>query len=232
MAYKTLSGKKAKLFQGVREAIQDTGALEANKWFEIVSVAETGSSLPTIGGSTAIFRSPDTGSANGITLAAGDSVYPLDMSRFCKVDANVSAEEGTIDVTDDCEDGYNAMILDGYATISGDISGFVKVDEETGALVTSVEDIFNRFFDVISDDGDGAYTYSPRENEKFILQVVLNEDAEVGEIQNSLMIPVLLTSFATGAGLKDAQKRDLNWTKGQGLTSLYKRTVASAADEV
>ena len=150
MTPKTLSGKKAKLFQASREALQDTGDLAANKWFEIVSVAETGSALPDIGGPTGIFRSPDVGSLNTITLAAGDSVYPLDMSRFCKVDANVSAEEGTIDVTDDCEGPYNAMILDGYATISGDISGFVKIDEETGALVVAVEEVFNRFFDVVN----------------------------------------------------------------------------------
>jgi hypothetical protein len=47
-------------------------------------------------------------------------------------------------------------------------------------------------------------------------------------VQNWLIVPVLLSSLGTGAGLKDAQKRDLSWSKAQGWASLYQRTVFAA----
>lgn len=229
MASKTLTGKKAKLFLGAKGALVDTGTLDANALYIIETIAETASALPSLGGVGAIFRSPDV-SASAITLAAGDSVYPLSQDRNCKTDLNISFEEGTIDITDDCENGYNAMILDGYVTISGDFNGFMKIDEETGAIVTGIQDIFGKFIDVVTDDSNGVYTYTTRDNDTVYLEVLLNEDAKVGDVQNWLFVPIIMSSFSTGGGLKDATSRNISWTKADGPASLYLRTVGSSAD--
>lgn len=223
MGYESLSGLKTMAMKATRGVAVITGALDPNVWYEIKAVAATGSTLP-IGEVSGVFRSPDT-TSTAITLAVGDEVYPLTLDQVCKTDAEITAEEGTIDVTDDCENGFNAMILDGYKTISGTLNGFLKFDDETGELVTGASEIMSRFFNVVSDDGEGSYVVTAASNEKFLLFMALNKDAGVGDVQNWLIIPVLLSSLGTGSGLKDAQKRDLSWTKAQGYVSLYKRTV-------
>ena len=230
MGAETLSGVKTLVQKATRGTLVDTGDLDPNVWFEIESVGAS-TALP-IGEITAVFKSPDAGSLNKIALSTGDAVYPLTLEKICKTDAEVTLEEGTIDVTDDCENGYNASIFDGYKAISGTLNGFTKFDDATGELVTNVKEIMGKFFNIVEDDADGTYSVSPAKNEVFILFMCLNKDAKTDEKQNWLIVPALLTSFGTGAGLKDAQKRDLSWTKGQGYASLYIRTVGSTADEL
>jgi hypothetical protein len=227
MGDKTFSGRKTIAFKATKGSVVDTGALDANAWYEINAIASSGSTLPTGLPVTGVFKTPDT-SAIAITLGSGDEVIPLTLERICKTDAEINCEEGTIEVTDDCEEGFTAMILDGYKSISGTLNGFLKYDEVTQSIATGVADILGRFFNVVTDDGEGTYSVTSASNEAFILFTCLNKDAAVGQIQNWIILPVLLSSLATGAALKDAQKRDLSWVKAQGYASLYKRTVFSA----
>ena len=222
----SLSGAKTVAFQAQKgtEVVGD-GIIELapNAWYEISAVASTGSVLP-IGEISAVFKTPDT-TSTALVPIVGDKVYPLTLNRVCKTDAEVTLEEGTIDVTDDCENGFNASILDGYKTISGTLNGFLKFDEATGVLVDGAKDIFGRFFNIVTDDGEGTYSVTPVENESVLLFMLLNKNAKVGMVQDWIIVPALISSFGTGAGLKDAQKRDLSWTKAQGYTSMYERTV-------
>jgi hypothetical protein len=229
MAAISLSGAKTAAFKATRgTAVVGNGilALTANTFYEISAVATTGSTLP-IGAVSAIFKSPDT-SSTALKPAIGDIVYPLTLERICKTDAEVSLEEGTIDVTDDCENGFNASILDGYRSISGSLNGFLKFDEVTGVLLDGTKDLFGRFFNMVEDNGLGVYTVKPAENERLLLFILLNNNVKVGDTQNFIIVPALLNSMGTGAGLKDAQKRDIAWTKAQGYCSLYQRKVFAA----
>ena len=117
--------------------------------------------------------------------------------------------------------------IDGYKDISGTLNGFLKFDDETGQIVDSSKDILSRFFNTVEDDGAGSYTVTPVNNEKILLFILLNNNASLGDVQNWIIVPALITSLSTGSGLKDAQKRDLNWVKAQGYTSLYQRTAFS-----
>ena len=223
----SLSGAKTYANQSVRGvAIIAAADTVANTWYEIKSVGATAVTALPIEKVGAVFRSPD--GATQITLAVGDSCYPLTLSRLCKTDADISFEEGVIDVTDDCEDGFNANILDGYKSISGTLNGFAKFDDSTGELSTGTADIFKRFINVVTDDSAGAYVEVAASNEKLLLFILLNRNAAVGDVQNWLIVPALISALGTGAGLKDAQKRDLTWSKAQGYTSLYQRTVVAA----
>ena len=228
MADISLSGAKTYAYESVRGVkITAPGAIAANAWFEVAAFAASSSGLP-IEKVGVVFRSPDTGSLNPVTLVSGDEVYPLTLTRICKTDADVNFEEGTIDVTDDCESGFVAMILDGYKKISGTLNGFAKFDDDTQELATETEALFNRFINVVDDDGDGTYTETVADNAPFILFILLNRNAAATEIQNWLIVPAILTNLGAGAGLKDAQKRDLTWEKSQGYTSLYQRTTFAA----
>ena len=44
---------------------------------------------------------------------------------------------------------------------------------------------------------------------------ILNNDAKEGDIQNYLIIPANFSSLSSGAALKDAQKRDISWSKAE-----------------
>jgi len=229
MAKVVLSGVKTMVtFASKGALVEGDGltALQPNTWYQINTVATSGSGLPT-DIETALFETPDSTSATEITPATGDSVYPLTLKKICKTDAEVSAEEGTIEVTDDCEEGYVANILDGFANITGSLNGFMKYDEATGEIVETVEDVLGRFFAIVKDDADGNYIFNERENESLLLFMLLNKNAKVGQVQNWFIIPVLLNSLSTGAGLKDAQKRDIAWVKAQGFASQYQRTVGT-----
>lgn len=229
MADKAINGAKAIANLSTKGTLvvgDGIAALAANSWFQISTIAASGSTLP-IGELTAVFKTPDT-TATAITPIVGDDVYPITLDRICKTDADVTYEEGTIEVTDDCEEGFVAMILDGFKNISGSLNGFAKFDETTGALSTSTLDIFKRFVNVVEDDGEGVYTETKSSNESVLLFILLNKNAAVGEVQNWLIVPAIISGLGSGAGLKDAQKRDLTWTKAQGYVSLYKRTVFAA----
>lgn len=220
-----LSGAKAYAALSTRGAAVDTGALDPNAWYEIKEVGAS-SALP-IEVITAVFETPDTGETP-ITLASGDEVYPLTITQICKTDADVSFEEGTIDVTDDCENGFVAEILDGFKKISGTLNGFSKFDDDSGTLETNTLALFQRFINLVTDDGTGTYVVTPASNEAVILFILLNKNAAVDDIQNWIILPVILSALGSGAGLKDAQKRDITWTKAQGYPSLYQRTVFAA----
>ncbi|MHA1169713.1 MAG: hypothetical protein ACTSRU_17935 [Candidatus Hodarchaeales archaeon] len=224
MADKSISGKYGFVYQGSQNSIVDTGALDPNVWCRVLTVgASTALPVETIG---QVFETPDT-SSTAITLAVGDSVEVLDQTRRCKTEVSISGEEGTIDVTDDCS-SFTSMILDGFPTLSGSIGSFVKFDEITEAITAVGLDVFSRFFDVLEDDGEGVYTFTERANEPLTLFYCLNSDAKVGEVQNWVIIPVLISGFSGGAGNKDAQKSDLTFTKAEGPATFYKRTVFAA----
>jgi hypothetical protein len=226
-----LSGAKTIAYKAARGTLLEgdgvTVLTTANTWYEIAAKKATGSELPEDLPVTGIFKSPDTGGTQ-ITLADGDDVYPLTLTQMCKTDAEVTCEEGLVDVTDDCEEGFTANILDGYKNITGSLNGFLKFDDETGEIATGAADILGKFFNVVTDDGAGTYVVTAAANEKFLLFICLNKNAAATGVQNWLIVPVLLSSLGTGAGLKDAQKRDLSWSKAQGWASLYQRTVFAA----
>jgi len=161
MAMKSKSGLQSVVF-GVTKGtliVGDAGTdLADDSWFMIDSVAATGSELPFADEDVVIGRVFKTGlTAAAITPAVGDNVYPLTFTKVCKTDASISTEKGTLDVTDDCEAGYNAYITDGYSDISGSLNGFLKFDDGTGDLGATQEAWLNKFFDIQTDDEPGFH---------------------------------------------------------------------------
>ena len=234
MAPKSKSGKVAVLYNDVLGTLlvgDASTALPANTWYKIAAVAASGSVLPFSGidGISAVGRVFQTGTvASAITPIVGDDVYPITRTKICKVDASVSTEKGTINVTDDCEDGYNAYLTDGYSDISGSISAFMKFDDIAGGLATSSKVFLGQFFDIATDDGAGVYTLTPKSDADLYLDILMNSDqSATGQIQVWMSIPVILTGVTTDKPLKGVQNLDSNYQKGQGPASIYERTLNS-----
>lgn len=226
--YKSKSGKQAILFSATRGTlIEGNGAtpLANNSWFIVNAYAGT-TALPFEDGNSTvgrIFKSPDAG--NAITPAIGDDVYPITLTKICKVDASVSTEKGTIDVTDDCEQGYNAMIVDGFTDVSGSISGFKKFGVPGGSLATVQKGFLERFFDIQEDDGAGTYTLTAKNDDDIYIATLENSDqAAETDIQVWMMVPAILSGLTMDKPLKGVQNFDITWSKAQGPACYYLRT--------
>lgn len=228
---KSKSGKQAILFNAAKGTLVEgdgSTALAANSWYQINATAAEGvTELPL--GPGYIFKTPDA--LNTITPAVGDDVYPLTLTKICKADASISNEKGTIDVTDDCEEGYNAYIVDGYTDISGSISAFLKFNEPGGGIQASQEDYLNRFFDIVEDDGAGEYILTAKNDDDIILAILNNGDQiSEGDKQVWIIVPAILTGITTDKPLKGVQNFDSNWNKAQGPASVYVRTTNASED--
>ena len=125
-----LIGKNAYIFLdsfSQANLIAGTGAnstIVSTKYF--IYKKGAGSNLPGFEGS--FFQAPKMGITQ-LVLVADDSVLPLNPKRFCKTSADISFEQGVIDISDDCTPG--ASMLDGVVKVSGSFSGFYSEDEAT-----------------------------------------------------------------------------------------------------
>lgn len=221
------SGAKMTVYKGeLGTLVVGTGSntLTANKYYTIAEKATSASGLPAEFPIGYTFCTPDA-SSTAITLAVGDKVYPVGDEQLCKTDCEYSIEEGVIDTTDDCDYGYVTEIPDGFVKISGSINGHLRFLDSNGELASVVDTIMNRFLDIVTDNGAGDYTLAPKNNEKFVIRITLNNDAKVGDVKNEIIMQAYFTTVASGAGLKDVEKMDLSWVKADGPAVQYKRTV-------
>jgi len=189
---------------------------EAGTWYRIIDKGE-GSAIPFYQGFP--FRAPASGEQ--LALVPGDRVYPLAPARFCKTTASVQVEQGVVDVGDDCDPG--ATILDGIVNLTGSMAGFFRFDNETQEFADVTTDIVNRFFCIIEDNSSGLYKLTSRNDEPAHILICINSNAEVGQIENWLFAPIVISSMSLSLGNTDAQSKDLSWSKGEGNAVIYKR---------
>jgi len=191
-----------------------------NTWYFIMERGAA-SAFPYEG---CVIKSPSDQN-NQISLVAGDKIFPIDENRMCKTSASLSAEEGTIDVGDDCDPG--ATILDGTVNITGSLGGFFRYDDQTQEFDTVTDSIFDHFFDTVEDDGEGVYGTTARNNSAVYLLISLNSSARVGQIEHWIFIPAVISSFSPTLGNTEAQSRDISFSKGEGKAVHYKRPKAA-----
>jgi hypothetical protein len=217
------SGRKALIYMSgldPSKVIDGTGSntTEADALYLITKkAADSGLPMPAY----SMFFSPHTG--DQITLAIGDQLVPLDRTRLCKASADVSMEQGTIDVTDDCSGPYGEQILDGVTQISGSLSSFMQFDPVTNGLTEPTTDMLNKFFDIVEDDGAGRYDYSPKNDAPMYMFVNLNSGVKPGQREVWLLMPFIVSSLSSSWGLTDAQNLDMSWSKGEGWAHVYSR---------
>jgi len=220
-----LTGAKAHVFF---DSFDEARVMEYNNvptptqpdtWYFILERG-AGSAFPYEG---CVIKSPSTGSQ--ISLVAGDKIFPIDESRMCKTSASVSMEEGTIDVSDDCDPG--ATILDGTVSITGSLGGFFRYDDQTQEFDTVTDSMFDHFMDTVEDDGAGAYGVTERNNSAVYLLINLNSSARVGQIEHWIFIPAAISSFSPTLGNTEAQSREISFSKGEGKAVHYKRPKAA-----
>jgi len=223
-------GSESILYNAAKGTLVSSGALAVNTWYKIASFKSTGSALPALKVGS-IFKSPED-IIDVITLAAGDSVWPLTLTEVCKVDVEISGEMGVIDTTDSCDAPYMANLPDGFTNLSGSINTMLRFDEDTDELIPVTKEFLNKFYDIVDDDGEGTYVFTPQNDNDLLLMILLNKEASAtgsGMVENWMITPAILNSVSTNIALKDVFKGDYGWTKGQGPASIYLRTVPLAS---
>ncbi|MDR3342560.1 MAG: hypothetical protein LBT14_07210 [Treponema sp.] len=192
-----------------------TNTTTAKQWYRIIEKAAA-SSLPFP--VDYIFKSPNT---TQITLKTGDKIYPFVLDRICKTTADISAEQGTIDTSDDCHPGTS--ILDGNIVISGSIEKLFQYHELTGEFDLITDVMVNRFFDIATDSGVGVYTLTPRNDGDIFLLINLNAVSRVGMMDHFICLPIIISSMSLSMGISDVQKQSMSWTRGgHGAAVIYK----------
>jgi hypothetical protein len=200
-------------------------ATTAGKWYLVVKKLATGSGIPVAVG--AVFQAPKAGTTQ-VSVAATEELLLLKDNQLCKTRADWSAEQGSVDVTDDCSGGYVQSIIDGYTSLSGSFGRFMVFDDVTKEFTDVTMEVLNKFFDVVKDDAAGVYTLTARDGTQVIVRLLMNNDAKAGEYQNWLIFPAVFTSAGGSLGLKDAQNQDIAWTMGEGKAEIYKRLIPSS----
>jgi len=221
---KSKSGLQAALASAVKGVLITTGDTVQDTWYQIASLG--GSTTLPIGKVGAIFKGPKT--ANKITLAAGDSIYPLTLTVQCKVTAELSNEKGTIDVSDDCSNGYMSSITDGFVNITGSFEQFIKFDETTQKIPAVQKAILSRFYDIVEDTGAGVYTLTPKNDDDLLLFIFLNRKVAIGVAQSCFIIPVILGSANTTEDNKSGMNLSVSWSKAEGWAGLYEAIANTA----
>jgi len=197
---------------------------EPGQWYKIVSAAPGFGTVGHIPFDKGIFRAPLTGTQ--LTLYEGDVLFPINQSRICKTTCSVSMEEGTVDVSDDCDLG--AFILDGNPQISGSLGKLFRYDNATEDFDEVTEEVLNKFVKTVKDDGAGTYEVSERENAQVELMINLNSNSKPGQTEHWLLMPAIISSASISLGNTDVQNQDMSFSKGEGDVVLYsaKRPVA------
>lgn len=219
-------GSDAILYSAEKGTLVTTGALVADRWYKISAFATAASALPAWSEGS-IFKTPKN-SGHAITLTTGDKVWPLTLTEVCRVDVEISGEKGTIDTTDSCDYPYMTNIADGFTNLSGSINTMLRFDESTDELVAVTQDWLNKFFDICDDDGEGTYSLTSANDDDILLMIFLNSNqTTTGYYENWLITPAILSSISMNVAMKDVDKGDFSWSKGQGPASIYIREIVA-----
>jgi hypothetical protein len=215
------------LYNAETGTLVTSGTLDDDSWYRIKAKASSGSALPGLAVQS-LFCTPKN-SGDAITLAEGDEVWPVTLTEVCKADVEISGEKGIVETTDSCDYPYVANLPDGFTNLSGSINTLLRFDEDTEALIDVTLDFLSKFYDIVEDDGEGTYTLTSKNDDDLLLMILLNKDSidQVGEIENWIITPAVLSGISQNIPLKDALKGDYSWSKGQGPASIYKKTVVA-----
>jgi hypothetical protein len=220
-----IAGSKAHIFFDSFDparVITGDGAITttAGQWYKILEKDAAGD-LPFP--ENYIFRAPSSGTQ--ITLETGDKIYPFEMDRICKTSADMNAEQGTVDASDDCNPG--ASILDGIVVRSGSIGSLYQYNDVTGDFDDVTDIIVNRFFDIATDDGNGLYDLKLRNDDAVYMLINLNSTAKAGQLEIWMCLPIIISSMSMSLGNTDIQNKDMSWTQGEGPAVIYKAPKAA-----
>lgn len=217
---KRLSGVKKYLYFATlgAEVVGDGAtALPTEGYYKITEIASIGSAFPaTAEVGDIIYNKP------AITPETGDNCKPLTLAKVAFVtDVPASAQKDKFEDTTQIDDVKSYQEGDKPET-TGTINGYFMDSD------TVQDEILNRFFRVVSDDGAGAIVYAPTISGVMHFMLGRNESEVVGELEVMEYKPMIIDSLQADKPMNGMQTFNFGYTiVGSERPSVYKRTITA-----
>jgi hypothetical protein len=217
---KRLAGTKNYLYIGaLGSEISGDGAtaLPTEAYHKITSIKSSGTAWPaTAEVGDVIYNKP------ALTPETDDDCKPFTLTKLGFV-TNVpqSGSKEKFEDTVQTDDAKSYEEGD-KPELTGTIEGYFLHPD------SNVDDILNRFFRVVSDDGAGTYTYEPTTTGTLHFFLGRNETTTVGEVEIMEYMPAIVDSLTIDKPMEGKQPFNLNYTiVGSEKPSMYKRTITA-----
>lgn len=192
--------------------------LPTEGYYKITAIAGTGSAWPeTAAVGDIIYNKPP------LTPAVGDNCKLMTLAKVAFVtDVPASAQKDKFEDTTQIDDVKSYQEGDKPET-TGTINGyFMDVD-------TVQDQILNRFFRVVADDGDGTQVYSPTISGVLHFMLGRQETVTVGETEIMEYKPVIIDSLQADKPMNGMQTFNFGYTVvGSERPAIYKRVITAA----
>lgn len=179
-----------------------TGDLTKGTRYLVTATATSSSAIPSGLQVGDIFLADDA-----ITLATGDKVKPLAMTKFCgfqNVDGTFSKEQ--VDVTAICDktSTYRA------GRLSVELSGTLVVETSTEDEETATDIVMGNLLTLLDKQADGTYNRSTT-GENVNVAIVLTEGIAGDDVKDlTLYAPAQITSGGFSGGTNSAKTADVS----------------------
>ena len=190
------AGRSGKLYSVARGTKLTTGALTISTWYQVATKGDTSA----LGDAPALSC---LRAKSAIRLVAGDSVYPLTLTRCGFVrDVGRQASREKFDVTTQT-DATASYIVDEISEASGTIDGvFDTTDSQVRAILA-------QFQPVVDYNSGGTPTVTSVNSN--VMRFMLSRDEE-GDPEIWQYMPMVIDSLNDDKPMKDAQLISFNYT--------------------
>ena len=205
-------GKDGFLYRIVYGLLVSAGALDAG-FYKIVSRANTGSGLPLPSSDMLAAGYKELGSGNvfyaedGLTLAPGDAVLPMQLRRISFVtDVQDSGQKQSHDVTTqaDVDSGSRSYIPGAFQERTGTINGLVDVDSE------EQRELFNEYREIVYQQGANVGV-APAKSIEHEYMMSRRETVESGETEMWEYMPLISESVQAPKPMDGVQSFSFNY---------------------
>lgn len=185
-----------------------TGALVQGTRYLVTAIAGTSSAIPTGLKVGDIFLANEA-----ITLASGDSVKPLTMSKLCgfqNIDGTFDKEQ--VDVTTICDKIGTSRA----GRLSLDLSGTLVLETTTDNAETATDLVMGNLVTLLDEQADGTYTRSAVSADVNVA-IILTEGIVGANVKDiTLYVPTQITSGGFSGGTNSAKTADVSFTVTTG----------------
>lgn len=211
-------GKKANVNLGIAGTLVSTGELVPGNLYSIASLATESSAIATAVQDAETEKAYEVGDffvcpSTGITLAVGDSVYPI-VEKFMGFanGKSLSKSKDTIDVTCDKDETIKSFISAGLVGVTGTINGFDLVQLGKDSAINILRREFGDVF-LESEANAGKMIKLPKTDNTYLLIFRWRDKGlKAGDVYDMDVLPAIFNSLENSAEYGSGKAFNIGFT--------------------
>jgi hypothetical protein len=218
-----LQGDQGYLYYG-ELGTEVTGAeggtpLSKEAFYKITGKGESSAFPASSAVNDVIFNKP------AISALEGDAAKPFTLHKLAFVtNIPMGGSKQKFDVTVQTDD-YKSSAEGKRAELTGSIDGYFVDSEESGLR----DEILERFFRRVTDDGAGVVLYKPLKHGTVHLFLTRKESTTVGEVEVVQYLPVIIDGITIDKPMEGPQLLNFTYTVvGAQRPNVYERTITAS----